>query len=255
MDYLPENVNSRVQGLYITGEYYLKISGRSEGFEEEYWGCVKDPDGKERNLLEEFENSKRGFAYISEFLKKFAPSKLLDIGCGLGALLASYKLKDNSAELYGTELSRFAGERASKYASVFIGKLEDAGYEDGYFDAVTCHHVIEHVSRPEVFLSEIKRVLKKGGVLVLATPDFDSGCARRYGNNYRMLHDKTHISLFSSDSMHRFLRDHNFLIEKVEFPYFNTEYFDKENLLRLFNNEGVSPPFYGNYMTFFGKKL
>ncbi len=52
MTELPENVNLSVRNLYTTGDYYFKIPGRAEGFEEEYWGCVKDPDGKERNLLE-----------------------------------------------------------------------------------------------------------------------------------------------------------------------------------------------------------
>jgi len=254
MKQLSENINICVRNLYKNGDYYHKIPCRSSGFEEEYWACVKDPDGKERNLLEEFEKNKKKFNYITEYLKEISPDRLLDIGCGLGALLASYKLKDNYAELHGTELSNFAGKHASKFAKIFIGDLETAKYESEYFDAVTCHHVIEHVPEPKLFLSEIKRVLKKHGTLVLATPDFDSGCARKYGNNYRLLHDKTHISLFSADSMHRFIRDHGFIIEKVEFPYFDTEYFNKENLLRIFDKEKISPPFYGNFMTFFSKK-
>ncbi|MBL79408.1 MAG: hypothetical protein CMH70_05195 [Nitrosomonadaceae bacterium] len=254
MTELPENINLGVRNLYNTGEYYFKIPSRSGDFEEEYWGSIKDPDGKERNLLDEFENNKNRFDYIAEYLKETSARNLLDVGCGLGALLASYKLKAINAELHGTELSSFAGKHASKYGEIFIGNLEDARYEDESFDAVTCHHVIEHVVNPEVFLSEIKRVLKKNGVLVLATPDFDSGCARRYGKNYRMLHDKTHISLFSSDSMHRFLRDYGFIIKKVEFPYFDTEYFNTENLLKILDGKKISPPFYGNYMTFFCEK-
>jgi len=251
---IPEDINMRVRKLYDTGDYYIKIPNRSQGFEKEYWGCVADPDGKERDAIEEFENSKFNFNYIAEYLKELNPAKLLDIGCGLGALLAAYRSKDNNAQLCGTELSSLAGKHASKFAKIFIGNLEDAGYKNEYFDAVTCHHVIEHVLNPEKLITEIKRILKKNGVLVLATPDFDSGCARRFGSKYRLLHDKTHITLFSSDSMHRFLRDYGFIINKVEFPYFETEYFNEENLIRMFDKDKVSPPFYGNYMTFFCKK-
>ena len=89
------------------------------------------------------------------------------------------------------------------------------------------------------------------GIILLGTPDFDSGCARLFGNNYRLLNDPTHISLFSNDSMHRFLRDHGFTIDYVEYPFFNTRHFTEDNLKALFNTSKVSPPFYGNFMTFY----
>ena len=163
MKSLPEDINTRVRKLYDTGDYYVKISGRSQDFEKEYWGCVADPDGTERDLVKEFENSKSNFNYIVEYLKDLNPSKLLDIGCGLGALLAAYGSKNNITKLYGTELSNVAGKHASNFAKVFIGNLEDAGYKNEFFDAVTCHHVIEHVLNPEIFIEEINRVLKKTG--------------------------------------------------------------------------------------------
>ena len=96
MNSLPEDINTRVRKLYDTGDYYVKIPDRSQGFEKEYWGCVSDPDGKERDLAKEFENSKLNFNYIVEYLKELNPSKLLDIGCGLGALLAAYGSKNNN---------------------------------------------------------------------------------------------------------------------------------------------------------------
>ena len=105
----------------------------------------------------------------------------------------------------------------------------------------------------------LEQVLSSGfragadGVFILGTPNFDSGAARRYGNKFRLLNDPTHISLFSSDSMHRCLRDLGFFIEKVEYPYFDTYWFTKENLLKLLNPNTISPPFYGSNMTFFCK--
>ena len=116
------------------------------------------------------------------------------------------------------------------------------------------HHVIEHIKNPVTFIDEVKRILRPGGILIIGTPDFDSACARRYGKNFRLLNDPTHISLFSNDSMHRFLRDKNFRILKVEYPYFETRFFTKENLDRLFDIRKMSPPFYGSFMTFFCMK-
>ena len=97
-------------------------------------------------------------------------------------------------------------------------------------------------------------MLKDGGTMIIATPNFDSGCARLFGNNYRLLHDSTHISLFSDDSMQRMLRDHSLLVDYVDYPYFNTRYFNKENLDKLFKTNEISPAFYGNFMTFYCRK-
>lgn len=47
-------------------------------------------------------------------------------------------------------------------------------YEDNYCDAVTSLEVIEHLADTDNFLKEIKRVLKKDGILILTTPNFFS---------------------------------------------------------------------------------
>ena len=52
-------------------------------------------------------------------------------------------------------------------------------------------------------------------------------------------------------SMHRFLRDHRFHIDRVDYPFFETRYFTAEMLLRLLDPSTTSPPFYGNFMTFY----
>ena len=42
-----------------------------------------------------------------------------------------------------------------------------------------------------------------------------------------------------------------FRIDQVEYPYFDTQWFDRENLLKMLGTDGISPPFYGNFMTFY----
>ena len=80
--------------------------------------------------------------------------------------------------------------------------------------------------------------------------------ARFYKNKFRLLHDPTHISLFSTDSLMRFLRDHKFEILKVDYPYFETDYFNKKNMLKLFSKKNLSysPPFYGSFVNIYCKK-
>ena len=91
-------------------------------------------------------------------------------------------------------------------------------------------------------------------MLILETPDFDSAAARRFGKKFRLLKDKTHISLFSQDSLKRIIRDHNFKIFDINYPYFETPFFNKKSILRIFDKNKISPPFYGSVVTIFCKR-
>ena len=48
--------------------------------------------------------------------------------------------------------------------------IHEMSFEDSYFDAVLCIEVLEHVTNPFKAISEIKRVLRSGGKLLLTTP-------------------------------------------------------------------------------------
>ena len=91
---------------------------------------------------------------------------------------------------------------------------------------------------------------------MLETPNFDSAAFRLFGEKFRLLNDPTHISLFTNESMTRLLNDQGFKIERIEYPYFDTEYFNKKNLLKMLNYKkgNISPPFYGSVMFFVCKK-
>ena len=248
-----ENINTKVNELLKTGDYYVSIKKDLVDYEKQYWGQIVDPDGRNRDrtsVSERLEHQK-DCEYIYDYLKLFS-GNLLDIGCGLGYLLEGLS---NNFTLYGTELSKYAAHHAKQFADVFVGEVLDASYKESFFDVIIMHHVIEHLPDPILYLKKIKTILKKDGLLIIGTPDFDSGCARLFQDQYRLLHDKTHISFFSNDSMTRCLRDHQFKIDQIIYPFFETRFFTKNNLLRLFDKSQVSPPFYGNFMTFFAKNI
>ena len=66
--------------------------------------------------------------------------------------------------------------------------------------------------------------------------------------------DKTHISLFSDFSLRDLLEHSGFQVDKIDYPFFETEYFTKENLNRIFDTSKMSPAFYGNFMTLYATK-
>lgn len=238
------------EDLYVNGEYFVSIpKGTKETMGQEYWGIVRDPDGNVRNRSEERQKHNDDIKYIIDYVNSINPGKILDVGCGPGWLLSSIS---SGWEKHGNEMDKKAINLCKDNSIAFTTKdITNNIYEPNYFDIIILHHVIEHVPDPIKFILAVKKILKSGGKLILGTPDFDSGCARLFRSNYRLLHDPTHISLFSNESMHRLLRDHGFNILKVEYPFFETRYFNIENLSRLFDTKRISPPFYGNFMTFY----
>jgi len=215
-----------------------------------------DPDGKVRNLLDEpqgrLDFAKDEITYINNKFLTDKNVQLLSVGCGSGYAESNFS---NNITVHGIEPDLNACDKAkSLLDSVIHGNFSKEYYEEGFFDVIFCHHVIEHVKDPVNFLMDLNFVLKPGGLLIIGTPNFDGAMARRFGSKYRMLHDKTHTSLFSDFSMKIFLEDYGFLVEKIEYPYFETKYFNLDELKRLFSIEETSPPFYGNIFTVYGVK-
>ncbi len=93
---------------------------------------------------------------------------LLEVGCHAGVLLDRFR--SQGWKVGGVEPdSRAAGFARSHYhLDVKASALEDAGYDPATFDAVVMLHVIEHLDDPAGTVGAIARVLRPGGLLVVA---------------------------------------------------------------------------------------
>ncbi len=101
---------------------------------------------------------------------EFPSGKVLDVGCGDGAILAP--LRDRH-ELHGVDVSEaaVAAARASGVNAVQHDLENPLPYPNDTFDFVFCGETIEHQIDTDWLLSEINRVLKPGGLLVLTYPN------------------------------------------------------------------------------------
>lgn len=245
------DINLKVQNLLKTKKFYYSLK---KNIKLKYWEKRKDPDGNIRDFIKNFNKEKKKYLSNNKTLIKMLNSikykSICDVGCGPGFLISSLKNKN----IVAIDLDDSALKIASNFAEVYKKNLNTTFKLNKKFDLIICNHVIEHVKNPEILIKSINNILKKNGYLIIGTPDFDSAMARRYKNKYRMLKDKTHISLFSFESLLRFF-DKKFKVIQIEFPYFDTEYFNKQNLLKIFNQKKVSPPFYGNFLLFLLKKI
>ncbi len=108
--------------------------------------------------------------------------KVLEAGCGIGAQTKIIALKNPQTQFISVDIS----SESLKTAQLNIQKLaiknvqfhtEDIfnlSFEDDYFDHVFICFVLEHLTNPLLALTELKRVLKKGGTLTAIEGDHGS---------------------------------------------------------------------------------
>ncbi len=108
-------------------------------------------------------------------------------------------------------------ENAIKFAGGFYYGFDifDADFEkeripanDNSFDIVICLALIEHLADPGFFLSEIKRVLKPGGVVWLSTPDLEV-------SKFSFWDDPTHVHPYTRKSLRMLLNMAGFSHVKI----------------------------------------
>lgn len=102
-----------------------------------------------------------------------AGERLLDVGCGDGTFAAA--LRAHGAQVVGIDVAEEPLRRARARDPELELKLVDGEgpwpLEDVSFDAVWAGEVIEHVLDTAAWLSEVRRVLRSGGSLLLSTPN------------------------------------------------------------------------------------
>lgn len=223
-------------------------------YSKEYWMDAIDPDGIKRDLTRE-RNFKVNNWYggIIDYVNGLPNGKILDIGCGLGFLLSAL---DGHWEKVGFDVTddcfKFIKKRFPEI-SLFSGTMDAIfdKYNEKSFDVVILYHVIEHIDKPVQFFDKTIKLLSKKGLLIVGTPNISSFCAKWFKGNYRLL-GNGHLCMFTPTHLKKLFGRNNLEIVKEEYPFFKTSYFTINNLFRLINRRNVSPPFYGNIMTFYG---
>jgi 2-polyprenyl-3-methyl-5-hydroxy-6-metoxy-1,4-benzoquinol methylase len=186
-------------GKYYESEEYISHSNTSIGLVNSVYQKIRKHTHKKKfNLVTNCANGKT----------------ILDIGCASGELL--YLFKNNGWKTSGIEPNENARSFAiNNYGLNIFDESAISGFENEKFDAITMWHVLEHVSDLNGRISEIKRILKKNGVFIVAVPNCDSYDANYYKEFWAAYDVPRHLYHFTPKTIESLMSKFNFKIEKI----------------------------------------
>jgi 2-polyprenyl-3-methyl-5-hydroxy-6-metoxy-1,4-benzoquinol methylase len=127
------------------------------------------------------------------------PSRLLDVGSGNGEFLV--QMRELGWSVAGHDVDPKAAALVRSFGiEVSEGALGAASYAEP-FDAITLHHVIEHVHDPVDLLRACRALLRPGGRLWLATPNARAFARRRFGRYWPGLDAPRHLLIWSAEAL------------------------------------------------------
>ena len=187
-------------GNYYKSEEYYSHQQNSKGFIPRIYEGVKSINLRGKVAMA-----------TSDMVK----GRLLDIGCGVGDFLL--QVKKLGWEVMGIEPS----DQAANIAQSRLGfaPLKPTDYEklpDQSFDVITMWHVLEHVDDLKSQTKELNRLLRPGGRLVIALPNYQSFDCQYYNDKWAAWDVPRHLNHFSQSC----LQD---ILNTVDFKYLDTQ--------------------------------
>lgn len=144
--------------------------------------------------------SERANRWVRHLPPSKSGSKLLEIGCGNGGFLVA--MRELGWEVQGIEPDAKAAQVARKHdLPVAVGVLRADTFPEASFDAITLHHVIEHLHNPIEILEICFRLLRPSGTISIITPNLASRGSQNFGRDWYPLDPPRHLVLFTTRSL------------------------------------------------------
>ena len=137
--------------------------------------------------------------------------RILDIGAGVGDFLSV--CKNDGWQTIGIEPSDKAKNIAISKGVSFVENLSEL--ENHSFDIITMWHVLEHVPNLEEQITELKRLIKPNGTIIIAVPNFKSFDAKHYGQFWAAFDVPIHLWHFSKTAIQKLFAKEKLELTKV----------------------------------------
>lgn len=164
---------------------------------------------------------------------------VLDVGCGCGRYI--YTLKSKGWDVKGLDIGHVEYGRAVLGLDIREGDLSQAHFEPESFDAITFWWSFEHMHDPEGVLREARRILKKGGMIIIAVHNIASLEARLFGGHWFHLFLPKHLYHYSPDTLTKMLQKSGFMNVRVRHDPFSFGAIG--SLQCLLNTKGIDVSF------------
>ncbi len=152
------------------------------------------------NLMVRFIHNNR-LNTILKLIPKQEGLRILDAGCGEGHLISKMLCNNQKNVFFGVDITKIALEKAiqrcpsARFMEGNILCLKD--FQDESFDVIICTEVLEHILEHGKAIREMKRILKKGGILIITFPNEKLWTIGRFFLGRRPVKVPDHINSFT----------------------------------------------------------
>lgn len=189
----------------------------------EFEDYISHTDGK-RTMFEKMYHfiKRKAIRDKVSLINSYQPLKgrVLDIGAGTGDFLL--ECKNQNWDILGIEPNDKAKGIALGKGIKFGDTIEKL--ESNSFDVITMWHVLEHVPDVEHQVSELKRLLKPSGTIIIAVPNFKSYDANHYKEFWAAYDVPRHLWHFSKTAIEKLFDKQNMNLEDIKPMWFDSFY-------------------------------
>jgi len=195
---------------YYKSESYISHTNTGKGLVNRIYRVVRTHTLlKKRRLVEKQTGLKKG--------------SLLDIGSGTGSFVR--EMSKTGWEVIGLEPDPDARRVAREQHDIGLQEISAFfSLPPGSMDCISLWHVLEHVHELHRYMQQMKHLLKPGGRILVAVPNFTSWDSKHYGKFWAAWDVPRHLYHFSPGSMEQLLAKNGLRLISVKPMWYDSFY-------------------------------
>ena len=233
-----------VAGFYVLDEYYTHNNNSNQGNKKD----LSFLDRLRIHLSYRLDGGEDLNPHEVTPLLNASKPKICEIGCGNGNNLTKFKAEGYA--VYGVEPDSAAREVAQEITpNIFAGTAEELPetIKQEKYDIVLMSHVLEHCLDINTVMSNVKEILKDGGVYIVEIPNCNSIGFKTYRGAWPWSDIPRHLNFFTRSSLDKILKKHGFEVEMVKYSGFCRQFSNhwlsnEREIWTAFSQHGMEKP-------------